>query len=124
MPDTILAHYPAYDVIQREEVDGLLHITTTDKLALATKHTRHYRAGSVVSYAIESGKCPIKWIDRARERGERLWWINALSVSITNWHRERETYIAIRVGQRVHFEGRTFRVLSAPNNNLTLQEEA
>jgi hypothetical protein len=124
MTETTMQAYPGYDIVQRAEIEGLLHITTEDKLALATRHTKHYRAGSVVSYARTNDICPIKAVERTIAKGESLWWINALCTSITSHQRPREKYIAVRVGQMVRFEGRTFRILSAPNDNLSLKEEA
>jgi hypothetical protein len=69
-----------------------------------------FSPGSCVSYALESGMCPIAMLDRARKLGHSLHWFNPCSVMITAEKRERKTWVGLEFGQRVKFEGRVFRI--------------
>lgn len=129
----IIASFPAYDVVQREVKKGLYYkgayrsdveytvITTEDRLGMNHKGVhREYSAGSVVSYAMEKGYCPIDAIEKAVANKHKLHWINASGASIVSHNRPRWILVEVNVGMVVLFEGRLFTITSEPNNNLGL----
>lgn len=118
---TIAAEYPAYTVLNRAEVHGVLWISVDDKLCLVDDHMRHYSPGSVVRYAQQYDECPIIAVERAVKNGHDLHWINHLPTSITDTKRHLETYICVAVGQTVRFEGRHFLITLEGNKNLGLK---
>lgn len=121
---TIAAEYPAYTVLNRAEVDGVLWISVDDKLCLVGDHMRHYQAGSVVRYAQQYDECPIKAVKRATDNGHDLHWINQLGSSITDSARPRETYVCVAIGQTVRFEGQHFLITLEGNKNLGLKSHS
>lgn len=124
--ETTIADFPAFAVVKRAPVDGAIEISASDVLATPNKTRRGattygaYRAGSVAGYAEKTGRDPQTLIERAKSRGEPLYWINALAATLTQEAQEKQTRILIEPGDVVRFEGQTFTVASAPNNNLRL----
>lgn len=127
--ETIVADFPAFVVVERAPVDGAVEITTEDTLAIAKKTRlgatiyRAYRAGSVASYAAEYGEDVEVAIARAKARGEKLHWINAKASSLTAHARAKGKQILLTLGMVVRFEGQTFTIASAPNDNLKLVQQ-
>lgn len=124
----IVADYPAYTVIDRKPATGVQTIKAGEILGCGFMSRRYgimyrqFKAGSVVSYALESGGDPIEAVQDAQKRGEKMHWINATSTSITAHQRAKYEVTLVEEGQLVRFEGRTFKIVKAPNENLDLQE--
>lgn len=124
--ETIVADFPAFTVVERAPVDGAVEISTQDVLTIARKTSRGailysgYKAGSVASYVAEYGGDVEAAIARAKARGEKLHWINAQASSLTAHARAKGRRILLTLGMVVRFEGQTFTVASAPNDNLRL----
>ena len=82
---------------------------------------RFFQFNSVVSYALETGRCPIRAVEQQRALGHELHWLNRLPVTLTS---RRETpkrrIFAVNWGDTVIFEGRAFRVRQTPNDNAAL----
>lgn len=121
--ETIVAAYPAYAVVRRTGHFGRpVEITSTDRLGL--KHEDYYREyspGSVVSYALKCGLCPIDAVARATKHGHGLHWINGCSISISSMKKEQYRLIEVAVGMVVLFEGRVFEITAERNDNLGLK---
>lgn len=82
---------------------------------------RMYTAGSVVSYSIEKGDCPVLAVERAFADGHKLWWLNQNAVTISNPPiRVRDVDHVLSEGDVVKMEGRFLMVVSAPNRNFNL----
>ena len=83
---------------------------------------------SIVSYALESGDCPVEalnWFEYAKKKwpysGHVCWWLGQCVVGISSSPRTPEPVKAVvEVGEVVQFEGRTFRVEAANNENMSL----
>ena len=118
----ILRTCPAYDVIEpRRDYTGTILLKAGEEVAnLATRDL--YSPNSVASYAIESGRCPIKAIERSMGRGETMHWLTQLSTAISLMKMERKTYVGVNVGDVVKFEGRRFEIVAQPNHNLGFKE--
>lgn len=121
--DSLLASFPAYDVLTRDPLkeNGAINVTVSDILGIQKNgYYARYQCGSVVSYALEYNECPIKALKGAKKAGENLHWINQLSTCITSHVRERERIVAVAVGMLIKFEGQLFTLEEARNGNLSL----
>ena len=114
---TILKSYPAYDVVSKE-INGVTKINAGD-LIMSNNHK--FMAGSVASYAIKYNKCPIKSYSDAIERGHEAYFLVPLGSCISRMKQERKEYIALSVGDRVHFQGYDFEVTRQNNDNRGLK---
>jgi hypothetical protein len=110
--EQVVETYPAWDIVERQKTaTGLTVITARETLALrGASPCRIYYASSVMTYAIESGNCPIEALDRAREHGHQTHWISPRASALTAWKQPREKHVAIEIGMRILFEGRIFEV--------------
>ena len=83
---------------------------------------------SIISDALESGDCPVEalsWFTYAEKKwphsGHVCWWLGQCIVAISSSPRTPEPVKAVvEVGEVVQFEGRTFRVEAANNENMSL----
>lgn len=120
---TIIASFPAYDVVEREvsPLDGVVQITGDDILGVVSRCGRFYymySPGSVVSYALQYNRCPLKAVAEAKERGEELHWLNQCSVALTSHRQAPKTLVKVEIGMKVCFEGLYATIEAAPNDNL------
>lgn len=124
--ETVVADFPAFDVVERAPVNGAVDISTQDILTIAHKTSRGmtlyrgYKAGSVASCAAQYGNDVEAALARAKARGEKLHWINAQASSLTAHARDKGRQILLTIGMVVRFEGQIFTVAAAPNDNLRL----
>lgn len=82
---------------------------------------REYRVGTVVSYAIERGECPVTAVQNALAAGHELWWLNPAPVIISNPPATPNTIAAkIEDSQVIRVEGRFLMISPAPNRNVKL----
>lgn len=122
----LIESFPAYDIFEREaDSSGFVNITANDTLGFkkGEGHPRgaYYKTfspGSVVSYALQYNECPMEGVERAKERGHALHWINANATVLTSHERAKETVVAVRIGMRVRFEGLLATIEPDHNGNL------
>lgn len=125
-----VANFPAYRVIKREPhwvigVDGpILAIRAGQKLGLDSGrgYWHQFKPNSVASYALEYNEDPIAKVERAKARGEAIYWLTPLAVCLSAHKRDQYELMQIEIGQRVYFEGKIFRIEAARNDNLNLVE--
>ena len=123
--EAVVASFPAYDIVEREpNRDGYVVLSVEDLLGMDSGRGYYssYYLGSAVSYALANGDCPVRSVERVKERGEALWWINARGSSLSAGSRAKEKLVLVWPGMRVRFEGRLFEIAKAPNSNLKLVE--
>jgi hypothetical protein len=120
-----IADYPAFKIIAPSE----RKVWQADEVFMLPRQTRHhgvlwseYMLGSVISYALRSNSCPIEALDRARSLRHELHWAIQLSVCISNPPPPKRTVIGLQWGDHIRFEGRTFELRKAPNDNVSLVE--
>lgn len=100
-----------------------VRVEATELLArelLVLNDLQKFQISSVIDYALECGEDPVAALDRARERGHSLVWINGLPSVISQMQPEPENYIRVRHGVVVLFQGRIYRIDPANNRNLKL----
>jgi hypothetical protein len=83
---------------------------------------RFYQLGSVVSYAMKNGSCPVAALDRARAHGHELHFAFALSTILSDPPQAKHENVGLAFGDTIKFEGRTFRLEPANNDNVKLVE--
>jgi hypothetical protein len=122
-----IADYPAYRIVEpapRKEWQA------DETFAMPIQTRSHgtlwhfYKLGSVVSYALRTNSCPIAAIDRARANKHEMHFAFALSTVLTAWERPKETVIGLGWGDHIKFQGHTFQLVKAPNDNVRLVEVA
>lgn len=122
-----IADYPAYRIVEPAPRKVW---KAGEQFAIAFETRSHgtlyhfFQLGSVVSYALQSNSCPIAAIDRARANKHEMHFAFALSTVITAWERPKETVIGLSYGDEIAFEGHTFQLAKAPNDNVRLVEVA
>jgi hypothetical protein len=129
----VVMTYPAYDIVEREHCwKHPEAINITEDCLLATRESnflRHYKAGSVMTYAIQNGECPVAAYNSTTEKmekdpysGHKVYWVNQLSSMLTAEKQERKVYVAVEVGMKVRFLGKIFEITAENNHNLGLEE--
>jgi hypothetical protein len=125
--ERVIADHPAYKIV---EPPMRKKWAAEETFALPFQTRNHgtlwhfYMLGSCASYALTYNECPIKAIDRARERKDKLHWAIPLATVISNPPPPKRTVIGLDFGDRIYFEGRTFELKRAPNDNVSLIEVA
>lgn len=123
----VVESFPAYDVVEREAspIDGVVQITSDDILGLEAgrnaKFYRLYSPGSVVSYALQYNRCPMREVADAKEKGHELHWLCQCSVALTSHKQEKKTLVKVEIGMKVCFEGLYATIETAPNDNLVFK---
>lgn len=116
-----IAAFPAYVVMRREaDHTGFVNFTCDDTMGLDSGrgYWSEYSPGSVASYALAYNECPIFAVERAKERGHDLHWINANGTALTAHKQAQHVIVEVTIGMHVRFEGRLFTIEAASNNNL------
>jgi len=120
----IIADYPAYTIYAedpaREFADGDVFAIPFQTRQHGTLY-RFYTLGSVASYAKRYNKDPVKAVTDAVDRGHALYWANQNATSLTAHKRAKEVVPGFEVGDTIKFEGHTFVLVAAPNNNISLR---
>lgn len=123
MSKTIVATYPAYDIVAAP-VHGLTQLPVLksgDTLSLKERnHLGSFTIGSVASSALEDCECPYAARDRALGFGHELHFIFANASSISNMKTAKGEHIEVHYGMKVLFEGVIFTIEKDHNNNLKL----
>ena len=60
-------------------------------------------------------------VEKAKERGEDLHWANQRSSCLTNHDRPQQISFLQKHGDKIKFHGKTFEIVSTPNNNISLK---
>jgi hypothetical protein len=79
-----------------------------------------YTAGSVFSYALERGECPLEAYEKARVLGHETHWISQRHTVLSS-HVEPREAVNVWHGAVVKFQGKFFWIDPAPNDNLRLK---
>jgi len=119
--DTIVATYPAYDIVTREPNGlGITQITSGETL-IASDRLATYSVGSVVSYALEYNECPIHAHRTAVERGHQTHWLNARASIITQSDTSKETHLQVDFDATYNLEGVLVKIVATSNLNLEFE---
>ena len=108
----LIESYPAYNIYKRDTTHrGYIEITHEDILGVkGNGYYALYSPGSVVSYTLQYNDDPIAALERAKERGENLYWLTEHSVVISSNPAPAKTVVAVQDGDKVRFEGREFTI--------------
>lgn len=123
----VVAEFPAYRIVaadlSREFQYGEQFAVPYESGRYGTMY-RMYTLGSVAGYAADYNEDPTAAVERARARGEELYWANQNSTMLTAWDRPQEVLPMVQYGEVIRFAGKQFRVQPAPNQNVRLMEVA
>lgn len=124
-----IADFPAYRIYKPYDGRKFRH---GDKIALPFNSRRYgimyhfFTLGSVEGYAIQNGECPhealanhMKWANELKDGRER-YWASANSVTIHNGPKTKENVPGFEWGDTIIFQGHTFRIEKANNDNVKL----
>lgn len=113
--------FPAYTVEVRDPNEVSLFKAGDEVRVEIRGIWRPFKFGSVVSYSLRNGDDPVAAVDRAREHGHELVWLSAQATALTAWDQPHETFPGLHMGSIVFFEGREYRLVPAPNDNIRLE---
>lgn len=123
----IVADYPAYMIVDMEQ-DIIEWPDRDQEMAIAyqsrrygTMYNLHY-LGGIAEYARRNGDDVAASIQRAKERGEKMFWLNRSCVSISNTQSAKETHILCQDGQKIRFDGQLLVVKHVGHDRYTVQE--
>ena len=127
--DSIIDTCPAFDTVTRasyalnipEGGATVINITAGDLLVRPDMLGR-YTVGSVVTYALEYNKCPLKAVERAKKHAHELHWINHNPTTLSNSETIRTKCLMIDFNTLYRLEGITFKIAPTHNDNLKLIE--
>lgn len=110
---SIVADYPAYTVVDLgQEVITVSRETVKSLHFCFARQTRNhgilhseYSLSGVAAYAAQYGHDEEVAVERAKARGENLFWLNPRGCSITSHQRPKEIWIRLQPGQRIRFDG-------------------
>ena len=81
----------------------------------------YYTFGDVFSYALESGRCPLEALERAKGFGHNVYWLSQNPIVLSaRGVEEKEYAFSVNVGDQVKYAGKIFTVKKSANNNLVL----
>jgi hypothetical protein len=114
----IINSFPAYDIVEPTfDSCGNIPLVAGQVIIVGG---RKFSVGSVVSYMLKSGMDPVAAVQRAIENGHALVWLNPEATMLTAEKRAKTTHVAVNFQQRVRFEGVTYKIEIAANNNLEM----
>jgi len=128
----IIESYPACDIIELEpapytsnypEINsvGGINLKAEDELYNLDTRGKHM-ISSCVSSALKDGDDPLACHQRAIDLGHETHFIIALASCLTSHKQAKKTYIGVKAGQHVFFEGKHFEIITTGNQNLGLKE--
>jgi len=82
---------------------------------------RRYTLGSVARYAMDNCECPVSAIKICKERGQPLHYAIPKESTLTSHERPQEIAFLQKHGDKIKFHGKTFEIVSTPNNNISLK---
>jgi hypothetical protein len=117
---TVIASYPAYDIIKREKArQGYVNLVAGETL-VKSDHLGSYKINSAVSYALENNQDPIESYNQCLSNGDDTHWINAQASSLSDCKEAKKVHIEIDFETTYMFEGKWFNIKPSANNNLRL----
>ena len=123
MKDTVIDSCPAYDTVKREPTrEGYINLVAGSALVMYGA-LHKYKVGTAASSALAYNECPIESYNREKERGHKMYWINSLPYSLSNTKQERKTYLLVDLESVYRLEGKLFKIIHAPNDNLDFVEQ-
>ena len=120
--DTIIATFPACDVVMREKnTAGVTQLTYKERLVLSVDAGEEtYSMGSAASYALQYNECPIEAYGDAISRGHDTQWVSLCSVTISSQAQTRQIRVLISLDGVYNFEGVLFKFEKTHNSNLKM----
>ena len=115
--DSIVATYPAYNVVTREASNGIIQVTANE-LLITDNNLGIYKVGTATAYALQYNECPIEAYQDAVNRGHNLYWINACATVITEMKQEKKTCLLVDFDATYCLEGKIFKIVKTANDNL------
>lgn len=116
--DTVIDTCAAWDVVTRDQdTGGFVNITVEDTL-VRPDASGTFSPGSVVSYSLQYNRDPMKAVEDAKSRGQKLHWINANASVVSTMRKEKGKCLMIDFDQVYRFEGKLFKIVKTANNNL------
>lgn len=125
--ENLIVDYPAYAIYKTPEwrkakmIDGMEFGMPFESARYGTQY-HFFQIGSVAGSAVKRGDDPIAAIERAKANGHELHFVFGLSVSITSHKRDKEQKLALNWGDIIGFEGKRYKLVKAPNQNVGLEE--
>ncbi len=130
----IIFECPAFEIIAPTYTESYYdtHVVPQfqagDVFGMARKSSRgdtlytFFTLGSVVSYALKNGQCPMRAVEQSKAHNHALHWASQNCVAITSHKEAKRTHCGLAMGDTIRFEGRIFTLNPAPNNNVELCE--
>lgn len=115
---TVVANYPAYKVLAGTE-KRFYAPGDTFIIDLTT-----YVLGDVMSYALSNGQCPFAAQKQASDRGHEIYFAFSTGACLSSSPTKQEVVFGQEFGDVITYAGKKFQLVKAPNNNVTLVEQA
>jgi len=80
------------------------------------------RVFTIVGAAIDFGMCPFKEVERAKERGDKLFGLSKTTHCISNMKERQKVYRGFEVGDVVNLEGKKFEITRSRWGHYDLTE--
>lgn len=125
-----VADYPAMSVVDLQ-VD-VLNIPPFYETKFGTKFCIQYKSaryGTMYSrvapscaayYALENGENVDEVVERCKQRGDSLYWINSCASSLSNYHKPKEVWYLLKDGQKILMNGQLLKVVYVANKSCKL----
>lgn len=123
----VIADYPTYRILKMNDWQRT-RIRHGQKFAIMFPSRTHgdlphfFTFGSVFGSAVCNGDDPLKSYHRAMTNGHKIRWANANAVVIHNGPKVKEDAYCLAFGDVIKFEGTSYRLEKAPNDNVALVE--
>jgi len=119
-----LAEYPAYRIIAPLPDRVFAAKADTTVRVQIRGQWRGFTFGSVASYALRYNEDPIAAFERAVARGHETHWLSQDATVLVSHKVPQKTVVGLQLGDKVHFQGHDFILTPAPNDNITLNQQA
>lgn len=125
--ENLIVDYPAYAIYKTPEWRQAKMIDEME-FALPFESRSHgiqyhfFKLGSVIGSAVRNGDDPLAALERAKGFGHNLHFAFPLAVVIHNGPKEKANKIALNWGDVIGFHGKRFKLVKAPNDNVSLVE--
>lgn len=131
-----VADFPAYEIVDLEQ--DIINWPENAEFQMAIPYEsrshgtmyRLYYVSGVAAYVRKSNaespeqyhRDPVEAVERAKAKGEALYWIQASSVSLTAWDRPKELHVLGGAGQKIRFDGKILEVVHTRGEFYSLKE--
>jgi ribosome-associated protein YbcJ (S4-like RNA binding protein) len=119
--ETVVQEWPAMLVVSRGTVGGVVKVKAGEEVVVGER-LGTFTFGSVVSFAMKNGQCPINSFKQAVDRGHQTHWLNANAAVIHDGPKTQRKVVQLQKDDTVEFEGRRFKLAPASNRNWDLVE--